>query len=785
MKRKSLLTLAIIAVGLTTAQVNAESIVTLENSKVTLQYKLTEGVFNISNKSDGTRCIDKATARINQTLSAGKAKRSWTKTDVNNLLGTGQSLTVTSSSKDGLELIQVFTLYPNSSAIELQCGLRNNSSTPVSIKEIAVLDEASLWPGITHPTEQKTLDGLSGSDSAQPLKTRVEDGADRWSYNNLFYTFKHKNQRHCLVLGGLVYDDFIKIARIQNSAVSLYAKDPVGRRVDPGQRYMPKDSFYFDAFQSDPFVALETYGRQVALAHDVKLQTYTFPTVCAWYAFRKDNHTVRCVEEIDYAQKSGFLEYAPVGVRLVPDKYQGDTEQGWWDDEHWRSVKQRYRKPYDTSESYSKAVLERGGIPLTYVQAGMPSDDYAKAFPGHMLNNEISELDKKHAHHHPYVSFDYTDKDFQSHLSQVWKSLGQAKMGGVMFDYPETAWRSEGGFEDEYSTTAAAYRKMYELCREGLGPEAYIHERNMGAANRKGGEHTPVIDNTIGLVSSQRVLKDNRDFSPKGVSLCGLRWYKCRTLVAYDMDSKAVDKDQDQRRAMLTMVYTVSGRLLLATSFADMTEAMIHDLSRTFPYHEQPKSARPLDLFLRENPMVYDFDITDDWHQLCLYNSRSKTEPTDLSVQLSGVRADGAMGLDPQSEYYIYDFWNDAFIGRLTGTETLNQTLRAGEARMLSIHKKQPVPQFLSTSRHLMQGYLDLTKKPVWIAADNKLEGNSAIVKNDPYELVFACNGKTPIKAKTSSGQVVLDWKNRDQGIAVLKITSHETSTIQWNIEFK
>jgi len=50
---------------------------------------------------------------------------------------------------------------------------------------------------------------------------------------------------------------------------------------------------------------------------------------------RPRNHTPRCVEEIDIAQKRG-LEYAPVGVQLIPDKYHNDTEQGWCDDEHWR-----------------------------------------------------------------------------------------------------------------------------------------------------------------------------------------------------------------------------------------------------------------------------------------------------------------------------------------------------------------------------------------------------------------------------------------------------------------
>lgn len=272
------------------------------------------------------------------------------------------------------------------------------------------------------------------------------------------------------------------------------------------------------------------------------------------------------------------MKYSPVAVRLVPDKYHNDSEQGWWDDKHWQKFG-HYVAPYETSQKFCKAVRERGGIPFTYVQSGMPSDDYAKAFPGHMLANDISNLSKKHWHHLPFVTFDYTDREFQAHLDKVWGNLKDAGMKGVMFDYPETAWRTEGGFEDAYSTTATAYRKMFEVARKGLGPEACIHERNLGWPNisdgtgeKPGSLHgngvpTSVVDNSVGLVSSQRVMTDTKDFRPSEVTICCLRWYKCRTLFAYDMDSKALVKDQDQRRAMLTMVYVVSGRLLLATSF--------------------------------------------------------------------------------------------------------------------------------------------------------------------------------------------------------------------------
>jgi hypothetical protein len=71
-------------------------------------------------------------------------------------------------------------------------------------------------------------------------------------------------------------------------AAQLFASDPVGKRVDPGQRYVAADRFYIDVTGSDPFLALENYAQRVRQAQEVTLSMYDFPTVCLWYASEKD-----------------------------------------------------------------------------------------------------------------------------------------------------------------------------------------------------------------------------------------------------------------------------------------------------------------------------------------------------------------------------------------------------------------------------------------------------------------------------------------------------------------
>jgi len=90
--------------------------------------------------------------------------------------------------------------------------------------------------------------------------------------------------------------------------------------------------------------------------------------------------------------------------------------------------------------------------------------------------------------------------------------------------------------------------------------------------------------------------------NPLMVSLGGLRWYKNRVVVNYDMDSKSLlnttpAEHNDGLRSMLTMSYVASARFILGNSFSELSADQLHDMSRTFPYHTTAQSARPIDAF--------------------------------------------------------------------------------------------------------------------------------------------------------------------------------------------
>ncbi len=586
----------------------------------------------------------------------------------------------------------------------------------------------------------------------------------------------------------------------------LFASDLVGKRVDAGQSYRSEDRFYINTSTADPFEGLENYGMAVKKAQGVQLSMYDFPSVCLWYAEnsgygggKAENTSLGAVNEMEIIKNTGFLNYSRAAVRLVPDSYMPDNQQGWWDDEHWQrevvkhngSKNGRYLEPYETSEKWGKAVTDLGGIPLTYFQAGFRSEDYAKAFPEHMLFNKTyawkgqeydinSELfttwNQTWSRNGKVWAYDYTDPGFIEHLKEVYVNMKKGGIKGLMFDYPASGRAKGGGMEDQYSTTAAAYRNIFRLPNEGLGPGAYVHERNMEIGS----------DVSIGNIASMRTENDTDEMDAATVTRCGLRWYKNRVIYNQDTDSKNIARlqgNQDAVRAVLTMAYVTTGRLLLANSFVQFTDQTYYDITRTFPYHTANQSARPIDAFVSDIPSVYDFEINPQWHQVTFFNPDFNNSK-EIKIRISGDPVDGALNLDPDKNYLVYDFWNDTFCGEYTGLSEIRQTLRPGEARMLSVREKLNHPQVLSTNRHIMQGYLDM-ENVTWNTKKKELSGTSQVIANDPYSFIVCNNGSDLVAVHTNDTEAKIKSENLENSLTRITIELHRNNAVHWVIEFK
>jgi hypothetical protein len=484
---------------------------------------------------------------------------------------------------------------------------------------------------------------------------------------------------------------------------------------------------------------------------------------------------------MERAKEMGLLKYTPLAPRLEPDVYchwgNGDTQQGWWDDEHFAKYGS-LKKPYETYAKWCGKIAELGGIPFTYFQVSLPSNDFALAHPDWMLNKDISDLHRTHAHHRPWIRYDYSSKGFQKHMQGVWARMRKAGLKGVKFDYPETGWNKDGGFEDPSYTTTRAYTKIYELCKEGLGEDSYVHERILGGQVH---ETAPRLDVTAGTVDLQRIWTDSNHFEPEMASRMGLRWYKSRSVFHYYPDGKSFVQNGKplpvyQRRAFLTLIAFLGGRLELGCSFNLMTQPMLHDLTRLYPIFPGIKSPRPVDMLASsDHPSVYAYEVGEGWTQVLLVNNGKKTATVSTKLSASSTEQ-GGLGLDGRGSYHAFDFWSQKSIGLLKGSDTLSARLRPGEVAMISLRRKVRHPQAVSTNRHIMQGMVE-TRNVEW--KDGALTGELDVVGGEPFVLTVAGNGRKLTTAEVSTGTCRLK-PLKEEGLYDLRVSTPENQTVRF-----
>ena len=702
---------------------------------------------------------------------------------VQDTFGKGRRLRVwyvPSESYDPERFLDV-TLYESKPFLAIGWGVRNPFEYAVRVQKAIVLSDGKFFDG-QNPTDEKVLRSGAGRET-----NFVEDTWRIDALNGAMLTYRDGDTRRTLVAGGLHYGEFArrvvldegkkrrsrKETTTDDRRMSLTIWDPQGKRVEHGETWVSQDSFYLDFTTTNPFVSLEQYGESLAQANGARPNVYDFPTLCGWMASSGGhgdgipiNDSPGLVGQVDLARERGMLRYMPLAVRLEPDSYcyanQGDTQQGWWDDAHWA----RYgslREPDETFAKFSEAVEDRGGIVFTYFQGSLPSNDFAVAHPSWMLDNDISRLHADHAHHRPLVRYDYSDPGFQAHVREVWRRLRAAGVRGIKFDYPETAWARYGGFEDKSYTTTGAYRELFRLCREGLGPDAFLHERNMGGETH---ESVPLLDVTAGIVDLQRVWGDASYFDPEMASRIGLRWFKQGKVFRYYPDGKSFyaagpqpkkPLSRKDRRTFLTLIGLLSGRIEIGTNISRVTDEMMHDLTRLYPMLPNGQAFRPVDMLLgKRHPEVYVYQVApepghpgadpDAAGRNCsaiLVNS-DKENPKAIVAPLAGPQPEtGSLGLDAEGSYWIFDFWNQRSLGLVGGREKLEVELQPGEALVYSIRKSQARPMVLGTNRHVMCGLFELHDAK-WDAAGRTLSFSADVIGGEEMVVTLAVPDQSP-----------------------------------------
>ena len=193
-------------------------IVALRSDLVRFEFDLSSGSYRIFKGQDQSPVISGARLKINDWASDHPGmRRTWQQRSVTGPLGKGLALDLTLRSEESPELLFTFILHEGLDFLASTAGIVNTGKSAIRVKEVHVLADAVLYPGVDVSKDFAMIDGFSGGEPLEygerfynPL-TRSNALKSR---NNILLTFTQEGRRQVLVMGGLTYQDFEKFATI-------------------------------------------------------------------------------------------------------------------------------------------------------------------------------------------------------------------------------------------------------------------------------------------------------------------------------------------------------------------------------------------------------------------------------------------------------------------------------------------------------------------------------------------------------------------------------------------
>src|SRR5581483_11008714 len=333
-------------------------------------------------------------------------------------------------------------------------------------------------------------------------------------------------------------------------------------------------------------------------------------------------------------------------------------------------------------------------------------------------------------------------------------------------------YRAKKQFEKNPSDDAVGlYRNTLQSIRSAIGPDRYllgcwgIPLEGAGIMNgsRTGG------DIVLGWGGFQVALRPTMQF----YYLHNIVWYS-------DPDVLVVRSPLtlDQARVWATLEGLTGQALMSSDRLMDLSEDRVELMRRVYPATD----IRPLDLFPSErDKRIWDLKVNHlgrRYDVVGVFNfGADKARQTRLNWR--------ELGLPDNQPVHVFDFWNHEYLG--AWQEGIVVDAAPTSCRVLTLLPATDRIELISTSRHITQGWVDLSAL-VRDEAHNAFHGTSRLVKNDPYELRFVFPRGTNYvieRATAHIGSVNLPVKIfNHQGWATAQIASPRTTDVTWEVQF-
>ncbi|HME56186.1 MAG TPA: alpha-galactosidase [Candidatus Lokiarchaeia archaeon] len=274
------------------------------------------------------------------------------------------------------------------------------------------------------------------------------------------------------------------------------------------------------------------------------------------------------------------------------------------------------------------------------------------------------------------------------------------------------------GFQDPDMTGIEAMQEGFKIIRDAVGPNTFVAGIGGPCLFHYGLVNTERITLDMNaawgkdglLMPSEQGIKPNARVISRRYYLHNRIWFTHACAIQF--------REPLKRNEILVQasVIGLSGSVFkVAETWLNLKDEDFAILSKMLPvYRPKGRGMRPVDIMTKEYPECWDLLVDDarnglgEYHVVGLFNWGENQElgqplpeeTREITVNFTDV------GLDSTKTYLAFEFWTGKFEGEFAGSYSAELLPRNVE--LLVFREKTGFPQFLSSTRHLTQGAVDV-----------------------------------------------------------------------------
>ena len=164
----------------------------------------------------------------------------------------------------------------------------------------------------------------------------------------------------------------------------------------------------------------------------------------------------------------------------------------------------------------------------------------------------------------------------------------------------------------------------------------------------------------------------------------------------------SIDEPRPMNEVIVEMTTAaLSGASVLCTNTpTTLSKPRAELIAKLFPL--SGKAATPVDRYDEPFQRIMHLPVEtsqETWHLVGIYNWKDQQDDLYLNLDL--------LGLSPNKDYLVHDFWMRQYLGIVSKNVTL-LNIPPRSAKLLCIREEQQIPQLLSTDIHYTQGGVEI-----------------------------------------------------------------------------